>query len=80
MHRILKRFTVALKMIDLVDKKQMYDSVITGKENAPKKWNCIISMSLTTFNIYFVFGYACFMCIRLKTAVWLFWDMVWLFW
>jgi len=25
-----KNFTVALKMIDVIDKKQMYDSVITG--------------------------------------------------
>ena len=24
----------------------MYDSVITGKENASKDWNCIISMFL----------------------------------
>jgi len=28
-------------------------------------------MFLTSFNIYFVFGYACSMCICLKTAVWL---------
>ena len=27
-------------------KKQMYNSVITGKENASKDWNCIISMFL----------------------------------
>jgi len=46
----------------------MYDSVITGKGNASKDWNCIISMSLTSFNIYFVFGYACFVCICLKSA------------
>jgi len=34
------------------------------------------------FNIYFVFGYACSMCICLKTAIWLFclfWDKVWIF-
>jgi len=29
-------FTVALKMIDVFNKKQMYDSAITGKENASK--------------------------------------------
>jgi len=29
-------------------------------------------MFLTSFNVYFVFGYACFMCICLKTAIWLF--------
>jgi len=39
----------------------MYDSVITGKENASKDWNCMILMFLTSFNIYFVFGCACFM-------------------
>jgi len=39
-------------------------------------------MFLISFNIYFVFGYACFMYICLKTAIWLFgffWDKVWLF-
>ena len=36
----------------------MYSSVITGKENASNIWNCIISMFLTSFIIYFVFGYA----------------------
>jgi len=50
----------------------MYDSVITGKENDSKDWNCIISMFLTSFNIWFVRGYACFLCIYLKTAIWLF--------
>jgi len=29
-------------------------------------------MFLRSFNVYFVFGYACFMCICLKTAIWLF--------
>ena len=50
----------------------MYDSVIMGKENASKEWNCIISMFLTSFNVYFVFGYACIMCICRKTTIWLF--------
>ena len=36
----------------------MYVSVITGKENVSKGWNCIISMFLTSFIIYFVFDYA----------------------
>jgi len=31
-------------MIDVIDKKQMYDSVITGKVNAGKE--CIVSMFL----------------------------------
>ena len=67
-------FTVALKIIDVIYKKQMQDSVITGKENASKDWNCtIISlMFLTSFNIYFVFEYACFTWICLKTGIWLF--------
>jgi len=29
----------------------------------------IISMFLTSFNVYFVFGYACFMCICLKITI-----------
>jgi len=71
-HRILQYFTVALKMIYVIVKKQRYDSVITGKENASKQWNRIISMFLTSFNVYVVFGYAHFMCTCLKTAIWLF--------
>jgi len=60
-------------MIDVIDKKQMHDSVITGKEYASKDWACIISMFfLTSFNVYFVCGCACFVCICLKTAIWLF--------
>jgi len=31
-----KGFTLALKMFDAFDKKQMYDDVITGKENVCK--------------------------------------------
>jgi len=38
----------------------MFESAITGKENASKDWNCIILMFLS-FNIYVVFGYVCFM-------------------
>jgi len=59
-------------MVNVIDKKQMYDSVIMGKENASKEWNCITSMFLTSFNVYFVFGYACIMCICRKTAIWVF--------
>ena len=68
-----KDFTVALKMIEFIDKKQIYDSVISGKVNVSKEWNCIVSMLLTSVNVCFVFGYAYFMCWCLKTAVWLFW-------
>jgi len=49
-------------MIDFIDKKQMYDSVITGTEYASKEWSCIVSMFLTSFDVCFVFCYACFMC------------------
>jgi len=66
-------------MFNVFHKTQMYDRVITGKENASKDWNCIISMFLTSFNIYFVFGCACFMCICRKTAICSFWDKIWLF-
>jgi len=67
-----KDFTIALKMFDVFKKKQMYDSVITGKENASKDWKYIISMFLASFNMYLAFGYERFMCIYLKTAIWLF--------
>jgi len=36
-------------------------------------------MFLTSFNTNSVFGNACFMCICLKTAIWLLWDKVCLF-
>jgi len=36
------------------------------------KIGILISMFLTGFNVYSVFAYACFMCICLKTAIWLF--------
>jgi len=77
-----KDFTLALKMIDAIDKKHMYDSVVTGKENASEEWNCIISMYLKSFNIYFLFGYAYFMrrLYASKLLSGFFWDKVWLFW
>jgi len=56
-------------MFDVFNKKQMHESVMPGKGNASKSWNRIILMFLMSFNIYFVFGYACFMCICLKTAI-----------
>jgi len=48
-----KGFAVALKMFDVFYKKQMYNSVFTGQANASKDRNCIVSMFLTSFNIYF---------------------------
>ena len=48
-------------MINAIDKKQMYDNVIMGKENASKECNCcIIPMFLTSFDVYFVFGFVYF--------------------
>jgi len=67
---MLQRFAVALKTFKVFNKKEMYDSVITGKENASKDWYCIISMFLISFNVCFVFVCACFMCICLKTTIW----------
>jgi len=48
-------------MNDFIDKKQMYDSGILGKENAFKEWNCTVSIFLMSFKISFVFGYTYFM-------------------
>jgi len=31
----------------------MYAVYLQGQENASKNWNCMISMFLTSFNIYF---------------------------
>jgi len=57
---IAEIFSVALKMIYVIDKKQMYDSVITGKEYASKDCICVISMCLTSFNVYVV--WMCMFC------------------
>ena len=59
-------------MIDVIDKQQIHDSVITGKVYASKDWTCVISLFLTSFNVYCVCGCARFMCLCLKTAIWLF--------
>jgi len=61
----------------------MHDSVITGKEYASKDWTYVVSVFLTSFNVYFVCGCACFMCIvyiskRLFRFFCLFWEKVWL--
>jgi len=47
-----KDFTVALKLLEVFNKKQMYVNVITGKENVSEEWTCVASMFLTSFNIY----------------------------
>jgi len=62
-----KIFSVALNMIYVIDKSKC--SVITGKEYASKDWTCVITMFLTSFNVYFVCGCACFVCVCLKTAI-----------
>ena len=67
-----KNFTVALKMIGVIDEKQMPESAVTPKEYASKDWTCVISMVSTSFHVYFVCGCARFLCICLKTAIWLF--------
>jgi len=56
-------------MIDVIDKKQMHDSVIMGKKYASKDWACVISMFLTSFNFYFACGCTCLTCTCLKTAI-----------
>ena len=48
-----KDFTSALKIFSVFNKKQMYDTVLTGVKNASKNWNCILLMFLTRFVIYF---------------------------
>jgi len=74
MQRILQRLYCRPKnynfsiIIDVFDKKQMYDSVIMGKENAYKAWNCVISMFLTSFDVYFVYDNACFRCVCPKNC------------
>jgi len=64
-----KDFTVALKILDVFNKKQMCVSLITGKGNDSEDWNCITSIFLTCFNIFFVFGYAFFICVCFMTAI-----------
>jgi len=54
-------------MLGLLIKKQMHDSVITDKEYAFKDWTSVISMFLTSYNVYyFVCGCACFMQSRIN--------------
>ena len=36
-----KYFSVALKIFNVFNKEQMYDSVMMGKESASEDWNCI---------------------------------------
>ena len=50
-------------MISAIDKKQMYDSVITGGKNASKEWNwntlycfCIVSISSMFLTSYVYFN------------------------
>jgi len=41
MQGILQRFYYCPKTFDVFNKKQICDSVIVGKENASKDWNCV---------------------------------------
>jgi len=56
-------------MIIVIDKKQMYDSVITGKGNASKEWNVLY---WCFWQVLCLVMHA--LCICLKTASWLFWG------
>jgi len=38
-------------MINVIDKKQMYHNVITGKEIVSEEWNSITSVFLTSFRL-----------------------------
>ena len=57
----------------LLIKEQMHDSVITGKEYASKDWTCVISMVLTSLNVYFVCGCACICVYASKVLPGFFW-------
>jgi len=52
-HAGCKYFTVALKMFDIFNTKQMYDSVFTGQENASKNgialYRCFWRVSISIF-------------------------------
>jgi len=75
-----KDFTVALKCFDVFNKKQMYDSVFTGKEIAYKNLNCILSMFLTSFNIYCIFVWLCMSyCMCSLHVLGLLYGLFWLF-
>jgi len=77
-----KDFTVALKMIDAIDKKQVHDSVIVGKENASKEWDCIMPMFLTSFmSILCLVMHILCICCKTATRIFsvFFWDKIWLF-
>jgi len=59
-------------MIDVIDKKENARQCNYGNEYASKDWTCVISMVLTSFNVYFVCVCPCFMCICLNSVTWLF--------
>jgi len=54
-------------MLDVFNKKQMYVSVITGKENASEDWNCITTMLLTS--VTFILCLHCFIFVWFMTAI-----------
>jgi len=58
----------------------MYDSVFTGKEIAYKNLNCILSMFLTSFNIYCIFVWLCMSyCMCSLNVLELLYGLFWLF-
>jgi len=49
-------------MFNVLNKKQMYNTVFTGQDIDSEDLDCIISMFVIKFYYLFLFGYACFMC------------------
>jgi len=74
-----KHFTVAPKLIDVIDEKQMYHNVIMWKENVSKEWNCITSMFLTSLMSILCLVMHILCVFALKLLFGFFWDKVWLF-
>jgi len=66
-------------MIDVIDKKQTYHKVITGKENASKQLNCITSCFWRVFMSILCLVTHVLCVIALKLLSGFFEDKVWLF-
>ena len=74
-------FTVSLKMINVIDKKQMYHNVITGNENVSEEWNSITSVFLTSFRLMSILCLVMYISyvFALKLLSGFFWEKVWFF-
>ena len=64
-----KKITFAIKMINVIDKKQMYDSLqLWGKTMLPRSGN-VLYRCFWRVNVYFVFGYAlCVYAVKLLSG------------